>query len=438
MNVFKLAWRYLTNRPLVSLLTIIGVALGAGLISSVLTLRAETRRTFLEAGHSFDLVVGAKGSPLQMVLSSLYHMDVPTGNIPYDLYEEVKDDFRVSAAVPIGLGDNYKGFRLVGTNNDMFAMMHNELDEEPYPLFEIDEGRMNFEGDTDAILGYEVSRLTGLDIGDTFYGTHGVVSLAGSEDHDNITYEVVGILESSGTPNDRAIFIPIEAVWAVHDYEEEVHNELFGTGETEEAEEEETEEEPTWAFAPKPRESKKEVTAILIQLEAVGTRFQLLEEINEDTDGMGAVPIQEMMRLYTQILAPVQKSLLAVAYLVVVVATLSVLTSLYQAGERRRRDIAVMRSLGAYPREIFFVVMIESMMITLGGVLLGALLGHGALAIVRDQLFLQAGLSLRPWSISVEEIKALSVVIAAGLVAGLIPSIIAYRSTPVKDLQLNN
>jgi len=435
MNVFKLAWRYLTNRPLVSLLTIIGVALGAGLISSVLTLRAETRRTFLEASHSFDLVVGAKGSPLQMVLSSLYHLDVPTGNIPYDLYEEVKDDFRVSAAVPIGLGDNYKGFRIVGTNNDMFTMMHDELDEEPYPLFELQEGRMDFESDFDAVLGYEVARLTGLEVGDTFSGTHGVVSLAGSESHDNFPYEVVGILESNGSPNDRAIFVPIEAVWAVHDYEEEVHNELFGSGE---AEEEESEEEPTWAFAPKPRETKKEVTAVLIQLEAVGTRFQLLEEINEDTDGMGAVPIQEMMRLYTQILAPVQQSLLAVAYLVVVVATLSVLTSLYQAGERRRRDIAVMRSLGAYPREIFFVVMIESMMITLGGVLLGALLGHGALAIVRDQLFLQAGLSLRPWSVSIEEIKALSVVIAAGLVAGLIPSIIAYRSTPVKDLQLNN
>lgn len=437
MSLFHFAWRYLVNRPLVTLLTIIGVALGSGLISTVLTLRSETQRTFLEASYTFDIVVGAKGSPLQMVLSSLYHIDVPTGNIPYEEYEKITEDFRVEKAIPIGLGDNYQGFRFIGTTNEFFEVENRDVDGDSVPLFDGGDGRLELQDSFDAILGSDVAAMTGLKIGDTFSGTHGLMALAGSESHDEFPYTVVGIFNRTGTPHDRGIYTTLDAVWAIHDAEEMLHASMGSTpsaseenGDGDDAESEEA----FWAFAPVEREQRKEVTAVLVQLKAAGLRFQFKEEISEETDAMAAIPIEQMFRLYNQILAPVEKSLLAVAYLVVVVAVLSVLTSLYQAGERRRRDIAIMRSLGAFPSEVFLIVLFEAILVTAGGVLLGAILGHGGLAIANKVILQQSGLPIRPFVVTSTELIALGVVLAAGILAGLLPSIMAYRGTPVRDL----
>ncbi len=438
MTLWHIAWRYLWSRPLVTLLTLAGVALGAALISTVLTLRSETERVFLEEGTLVDMVVGAKGSPLQLVLSSVYHLDTPTGNIPWSDFERLQSDHRVRRAIPIGLGDNYEGFRIVGTTNDFFAMERRDPETENLePVFEMKRGQWDFSDPFHAVLGSEVARQTGLGIGATFVGSHGVVAIPGSEEHSDTPYTVVGVLAPSATSNDRAIFTTIEAVWEVHRQEEELHDRLYGGKEAQEetATEEETDDSGGWVFAPEPiKESEEEVTAVLLQLTSPGLRLWMSEEIRNETNSMAAIPINEMLRLYQIALRPMEKALLGVAYLVVVVAGLSVLTTLYQAGERRRRDVAVMRSLGATPLEVFLIVQLEAFLISVLGTAGGWLLGHATVFAAAGVLRESAGLTVSAWRIMPGELTALGIVAGIGLVAGVIPAVLAYRRSPVEDL----
>lgn len=448
MNLLAIAWRYLLARPLVSILTVIGVALGSGLISLVLTIRSETQRTFLSESYLFDSVVGAKGSPLQMVLSSIYHLDIPTGNIPESLVAELKNDFRVERAIPIGLGDNYKGFRIVGSVPELFEIETNRFGERGTEtrFFEAAEGTLDISQPFNAVLGSSVAAQTGLRVGDQFSGSHGLVSIPGSEVHDEFPYTVIGILKATNTSQDKAIFSSLEATWSVHDAEKALHDSIFNAGKnkstTSSAEaspdgdtEAPTDLEAAWAFAPSEVKSVREVTAVLVQLKSAGLRFQFAEEITEQTSAMAAIPIQEVQRLYINFLSPMERTLLIVAYLVVVVAVLSILTSLYQAGERRRRDVAILRCLGAHPSQVFLIVLLEAMLISLLGVALGWLVAHGSLMVFAVEVQSQLGFGIRPFVLNHEEAIALGIVLLSGMIAGLGPSLMAYRGTPVVDLQ---
>jgi putative ABC transport system permease protein len=437
VSLWHLAWRYLWSRSLVTLLTLAGVALGCGLISSVLTLHRETSRAFQDEAALFDLVVGAKGSPLQLVLSSVYHLDIPTGNIPYSRFEALAADPRVAAAIPIALGDNHKGYRIVGTTPGMAgAMRRGTRDREPQPLVTLREGRWVGE-DFDAVLGAEVAAATGLRVGDTFAGTHGIVALAGSEEHDNFPYTVVGILEPGGVHNDRAIFTSLEAVWAVHDYDEALHTQLF-SGDDEEEEEDAAEDDGDaggFLFGGTGTIKRgREVTAVLVQLRTPAMRLWMIDQIRNETESMAAAPLMEILKLTEQILRPMQRTLMAVAWLVVVVSALTILTTLYQSAERRRRDLAIMRALGAHPWESFALVLLEAVFITTLGIALGWLLGHGGVALGAGLLQRETGLAVAPWVTSREELRAFGVVLASGVVAGLLPALLAYRRPPASDL----
>lgn len=400
MSLWRLAWRYAWTRPLVTVLTLAGLALGAALISGVLSLRRETQRAFMQGSASYDLVVGAKGSPLQLVLSSVYHLDVPPGNIPYARYEALRADARVRAAYPIGLGDNFRGFRIVGTEPALLDAQRIEPDEPPVNLFALREGRA-FTGAFEAVLGHDVARQAGLAPGDTFTGSHGLVAGIGPDDHAHHPYTVVGVLAPSGRPDDRAIFVPLDAVWRIHAHEEA---------------------------------DAREVTAVLVQLKVAGLRLWVADEIQRETEAMAAIPMNEMFRLYRQILGPVQRMLMAAAYLVVTVAALSMLAALYQSAERRRRDLAILRALGAHPGEIFALVMSEAVLLTLMGLAAGWLLGHGAAAVAAHHLQQTTGLALSAWTSDRTEALALLVVAACGCLSGLVPALAGYRRSPVEDI----
>ncbi|CAN5492860.1 ABC transporter permease [soil metagenome] len=434
MSLIRMSWRFLWGRSLVTILTIAGVALGAALISSVLTLRRETQRTFVAESGLVDLVVGAKGSPLQLVLSSLYHLDMPTGNIPYSRYEALKKDPRVTAAVALGLGDNYHGFRIVGTGPEYFELRDRESTGASAAHFHIAEGHV-FAANFEAVIGSEVARQSHLKVGDKFVGSHGLVAIAGGEEHDEFPYHVVGILAAGGGSADRAIFTPLGSVWAIHDHEKAEHAALAGdTKETSST----TTGHGSYSFlrtgASTKRSNEREVTAVLVQLKTPGMRLWMAEEIKNQTESMAAIPINEMLRLYQQILAPIERALLAVAYLVVVVSALTVLTTLYQSAERRRRDMAILRTLGAHPRDIFILFLLEGVLLTLGGLVAGAVLGH--LLVGFSGYFFRAstGLVVNGWSMDATEVHALLFVAAIGVVAGLLPGCIAYRRAPAVDL----
>lgn len=453
MSLWRIAWTYIWRRAFVTVLTVAGVALGAALVSGVLTLRRESRALFLDEAAIFDIVVGAKGSPLQLTLSAVYHLDAPTGNIPWDRYLALRDDFRVRTAIPLGLGDNYRGYRIVGTTPGIFEVRRWDRDmADPQLMLRFAQGGP-FVDTFDAVLGSEVARQTGLGIDSVFVGVHGIRPLPGSEAHDDFPYRVVGVLAPSGTSKDRAILVPIEAVWEVHRAEAELHRRLYGDYDDEpDPEPLDEDDEPIdegYAFlaawdesrpaAPSPGPGgvfagDEEATAVLVQLRTAGMRMMMSEEIRNQTEAMAAIPLLEMQRLTSGVLRPMERALLAIAALVCVVALLSVLATLLQSAERRRRDAALLRVLGAHPAEILVLMLLEAVFISLIGTALGWLLGHGGAALAAAHLRETMGIVASPWSMDRAEWTALLAIASAGVLAGLTPALLAYRRSPVRDL----
>ena len=412
MSFFAMAWRYLTFRWLVSLLTVAGISLGVALVCAVLSLRHESERALSREAGLYDLVAGGKGSPLQLVLASVYHLDSPTGNVPYADYERLRRDSRVLWAAPVGLGDNYSGYRIVGTEVQFFDLPDRNGD----PFFRFMEGKV-FEDRFEVVLGSQVASSSGLGVGDGFFGTHGLVEVPGAEVHRDFPYRVCGILAPTGTAQDRAIFGTLESVWEIHETEDRLHSAIQGTALLE-------------------GRKEREATAILVRLKTPGLRLWMADEIRKETDGIAAIPINEILRFQRGIVGPVQRALLAVAAAVVAVSCLTVLVTLHQAAERRRRDIAILRSIGAVRTEVAALVFTEGLLLTGGGILLGLLLGHGGLALSVGPFRDATGMVLNPWQIPSSELVALGVMAGCGAIASLFPSISCYRRTPIEDLHL--
>jgi len=425
MSLWRIAWGYLWNRKLTTGLTVLSVALGVGLIYSVLTLREETRKRFEEEGQSFDIVVGAKGSPLQLVLSALYFMDVPTGNILLSDYEALRQHEDVAAAFPISMGDTYHGYRIVGTDRALFdyTWTHPLTGEVQHP-FRIAEGQF-FTTSFEAVLGSTVARTEGLTIGDTFVGTHGFIELPEGMGHvhaDN-PYTVVGILKPSGSPNDRAIFCTLDSVWKVHGghAHDEGHEPHEGDHDHDEGH--------------KPHEVNDEITAVLISLESPTLRFQFREYVDDTLNAMAAIPINQIADLYETILGTAKSVLLAVGYLVVVISAISILIGLYLSILQRKRDLAVMRALGASAFEIVGSVLIEAFWVTVLGIGFGWLLGNGVCWCIGLYLIKQYGLAIGVFGLPTsEELVAFSTVALVGILAGIVPAWQAYRSDVARDL----
>lgn len=404
MSLWHIAWSYLWNRKLTTGLTILSVALGVGLISAVLTLRDETQRRFEEEGQAFDVVIGAKGNPLQLVLSTVYFLDAPTGNIGMDIFESIKDHEDVVAAFPIGMGDSYQGFRIVGAGRDLMDFTRGE--DKAYALA---SGRY-FDAPFEAVIGANVAQDTGLKLGDTFTGTHGLISSPLTDTHEDHPYTVVGIMERSGSPNDRAIFCDLQSVWAAHshDPDEEGHDE----------------------HGHEPRE----ITAALVKLASPALRFEFKDTVNQKYTAMAAIPIQEIQKLYEQLLGTAKLVLLAIGYLVVAISALSILIGLYMAILQRRRDLAIMRALGATRGEIFGAVIIEAFWVTLLGIGAGWFMGTSVCLALNHYLVAEIGFRVPPVRISADLVSAYSAVLLMGLFAGILPAWQAYRTNVARDL----
>ncbi len=407
MSLWRIAWSYLWNRKLTTALTILSVALGVGLISAVLTLREETQRRFEEEGQAFDIVIGAKGNPLQLVLSTVYFLDAPTGNMDISIFNELKEHEDVVAAFPIGMGDTYRGYRIVGTTSDLMDFTWG--DRTPYALA---EGRY-FEDSFEVVIGANVAEDTRLTLGSTFYGTHGFVDSPYAEVHDDHPYTVVGIMERSGSPNDRAIFCNIQDVWDVHDHCDHHHEHGAECDH---------------------RRPHDDITAALIKLASPAIRFEFKELVNRNYNAMAAIPIQEIQKLYEQLLGIAKLVLLAIGYLVVAISALSILIGLYMAILQRKRDLAIMRALGATRGEIFGAVIIEAFWVTLLGVGAGWLMGALVCAVLNQYLVAQVGFHVSAVHLTADLVAAYSAVILMGLIAGILPAWQAYRTDVARDL----
>jgi putative ABC transport system permease protein len=396
MSDLRLALAYLRARMLVTVLTVVSVALGLGLAVAVLQFSHQTKDTLVKEAGYYDLVVGAKGSPLQLVLNGLYYLDAPVGNIDVRLWHELEKDPAAELVVPLTMGDNYLGSPIVGTTPDF---LKNRKATGGGTL--LAQGRM-FEKPFEATVGAQVARLQHVTLGQQLVGAHGWTK---SDDlHPQFPYTVVGIMASTGTAVDRAVYTDYHSTWIVHSHPD--------ADEAAEAHE---------------HHADQELTSVLVRLSQPGRRFMMVRHINEHGAAMAAVPVDQISRLVGVFIAPLQGMLLLVAYLVVVVAALSILIGLYLTIHQRRRDIAILRAVGATRLDVFRMITVEAATIAGFGVVFGWLCGHGLVAALSPLLATRFGIVADPWQLQPLELGLGISVWLLGILAGLLPAAMAYR-----------
>jgi putative ABC transport system permease protein len=417
MSLWTIAWHYLWDRKLTTCLTILSVAISVGLISSILTVLGETRQRFEEEQSAYDIVVG-QGSELQLVLNAVYFLDRPTANMPYKDYLTMKEHEDVTHAFPIQLGDGYRGFRIVGTIRELFNFPweSNVTGEERFP-YQLSSGDF-FDGPMQAVLGHQVAETTGLKIGDEFAGHHGTKDWGAlsAVDHSDEFYTVVGIMKPSGTSNDRAIFVNLQSVWDLH---------------------EEHDDEPDGSAEEEHDENEREVSAVLIDLYSSSDRFSFMEYVNEEIRLTPAIPVVQIKNLYDQILAPAVIIMISIGYVIVMISALSIMIGLYLAIIQRKRDLAIMRALGATAPEIFGSVLIEAFIVTVLGIGAGWILGKGVALGIGEYMSRTYGMNVGGVSTSTQEIGFFAIVAIIGLLAGVVPAWQAYQTDVANDLQAN-
>lgn len=406
MSPLAIAWRNLTTRPVQTALTALIVAMGAGLAVAVIALAGGTRRGLVEAGGPFELVVGPKGSATQLVNSSVLLQDLPLGNLSYASYKALAADPRVMAAVPLGLGDNVQGLRLVGTTPALFQVSRGSAE----PFYRLAQGQP-FKGEFTAVLGSAAAARLGLGIGETFVSSHGVMPTFEEVAHDARPYTVVGLLAPTDTPADLGIYVPLESVWAVHG--------LHGPEDRPSGEAHDDEED-------------SEVTAVLVRARDVSSAYQLYQELNAASDVQAALP-GAVLTQYLDLLGQGQQVLSLVAGVALVMAGLSVALTLYGVVLAREREIAVLRALGASRQIVLGTALIESLLLGTLGLLGGLTLGYAAAAAVATVVRQQSAIAITLGPEPVLGYVALAL-LGIGLLAGLAPALRAYRIDPAVTL----
>ena len=421
MNLLKLSGSYIKAKPLNTLLNILLLALGIAIITVLLLASKQVEKSLTQNSRGIDLVVGAKGSPLQIILASIFHMDYPTGNIELSEAKKLARNRLIKNTIPLSLGDSYQGYRIVGTNYDYLDLYQ----------VEVADG-VRWERPLEVTLGAAVAQQLGLTIGDNFASSHGFMD-DGLNVHDEQQFTVTGVLAPTRGVVDNLILTSLESVWQVHDHgtgtdTDTTHHE----GEHHHGEEHDHEHENNHdhdeAITKQglPAEGGQ-ITSLLVQFRSPMAAVQLPRYINERTNMQAASPPFETARLFSLIGVGVDM-LQGFAYVIVVIAALSIFIALYNSLKARRYDLAVMRSLGASPPLLFTHVIVEGIIITLTGCLLGLLLGHAVLY-VATQLYARPGqLGIAAGQFLTEELWILVGSLVVGLIASLIPAIQAYRT----------
>jgi putative ABC transport system permease protein len=392
MNGWRLVVAYLGARPLMTLLSVMLVALGIATVTVVTLATGQFEDRLQRDAAGIDLVVGAKGSPLQLVLAGVYHVDVPPGNVPLAALESLRANRQVASSIPLSLGDSFRGYRIVGTVPDYLGL-HRAT---------IAEGRV-FGEPMEAVLGATVARATGLRTGARFVGSHGLAP--DGPEHDDDVYTVVGVLAPTGGVIDRLVLTPLESVWFVHEGQPE--------DETERA----------------ILEAEREVTMILLRYASPLAAASLPRAINAEPRLQAASPAFESARLF-QLVGIGVDGVRAFGLMLLAMAALSVFVALFQALSDRRRELALMRMLGAPPSRLFSLLLLEGLLLTALGVALGTALGHAALTVAGHWFSPRGELPLTGLDFDTMELAHAAGALLLGAAAALVPAWRASR-TPV-------
>jgi putative ABC transport system permease protein len=399
MNIGGIVLRSLRQHALSTVVTAVSVALAGGLLLTVWVVRTQSQAAFTGINGGYDAVLGARGSKLQLVLNSIFHLEASPGNVEWPDFLDIQNNPDVERAVPIAVGDNYHGWRIVGTTPDFFG----EGEYAPGKKFDLRPGGKWFDPlRREAVVGSFAAEKLKLKLGDKFHPFHGLIFDEHKQHAE--TYVVVGLLKPSNTPADRVIWIPLEGIQRMSG-----HNPAAAT----------------------------EVSAVLVKLKADSALagFQLDTLYNKQGTRLTfAWPIGRVMAELFDKIGWFDRVLTLIAWLVALVATSSILASLYNSMNERRRELAILRALGARRVTVFAVIVLESSAIAALGVVLSfgayAALISAVAAIIRAQ----TGVVLEPFAFNPVMLWEPLVFIALGALAGIIPAVKAYRTDVAGNL----
>jgi putative ABC transport system permease protein len=336
MNIVKLSYKNIIAKPLQTFLTVLILSLSIGLLLGVKQLNKVFESQLQQSLNGVDMVVGAKGSPLQLVLSTVLHIDNPTGNISYNEAKKIAENKYIQDAIPISIGDNYKGYKIVGTSIG-FVDMHKTG---------IKTGAM-FTKNFEVVIGNAVSENLNLNIGDTFYSSHGMIENA-VESHDGHPLKVVGILKPTQNVIDRLVLTNLESIWDLHEHEDENNNQDHN-------------------------HDNEEITALLIKFKNKRGLLFLPRSINANTSFQAALPKYQLDKLF-QSTAIGTKAITWIALSILFVSGISMFVSLYRMVKEKAKELALIRTYGATRNQLILLVFSEGLLIGVFSFILGVLL----------------------------------------------------------------
>ncbi len=431
MNLFVIAWKSIRQRALASSLTSLSVALGVALMIAVLVINGIVSQTFNQSASGYDLIVGPKGSELQLVLNTIYRVSQPIENLPYRYYLQLKRDPRIADVVPIALGDVTQegAFPIVGTIDRYFAL-------EYVPGRKLRVRGHFFRGPFDAVIGARVARVNGWDLGTKFRLVHGGAD--SDHVHDEL-FEVVGVLEATGTPNDKTVFVDLEGFYHIQGHDKPLEEararerEFYGGDPPPITDEDET----TAGESGHGHHldiAQKEVTALLVNMKSMVHVPLFQAELKEGFKAMAVRPLQQIKWLMDNIVGHVHTMLLVLSGLIVGVSGVSIFVSIYNSMSDRRREIAIMRALGAQRQTVFAIVLAESILLCVGGAAMGLLFGHGLVFVAAPIVEARSGFPLDPLTFDPLELVVLPTMIVLASLVGFIPALTAYRTDVARTL----
>ena len=406
--ILLLALKSLFNRKFTIGLTVLSISLSATLLLGVERIRTESRNSFTNTISGTDLVVGARSGPIQLLLYSVFRMGHATNNISWQSYQEIAEKPSVAWTIPISLGDSHKGYRVMGTSADYFA--HFQYGSKQKLKVEAGEA---FQDIYDAVLGAEVARKLRYKVGDSIILAHGAGDVSFIK-HDDKPFVVKGILAPTGTPVDQTIHVSLEGIEAIH-VDWKAGAPMAGMSISAD-------------HARRLDLTPTAITAFLMKLQSPIAIFEMQRTINQFKDEpltaiLPGVALQQLWEL----IGIAEKALMAVSGFVVIVGIVGMLTTLMTGLNERRREMAILRSVGARPIHVFSLIIGEALMVTIVGVVGGVVLLYTSLILAQPVLLSQFGLFIDISFFSVYELVLMTIVLLAGLIAGLLPGWRIYR-----------
>ena len=401
MNIFKLSLKNIFNKPLSSTISLALLILGIGIISLLLQLNTLIKDHMDNNLKGIDMVVGAKGSPLQLILSSVYHIDSPTGNISLEEAEKISKNRMVGSSIKLLYGDNFKGYRIVGAEKKFIELYNGK----------IKKGK-NLSKPFEVLVGSKVYSKLKIDIGDDLISSHGLRETG--ESHDDKSFKVVGLLEPSNSVIDQLIITLPQSVWDVH-----------GNHNLEEEHEHDQDEEH--------QHDDREITAMLIKFKSPMNIIQFPRQINETTNLQAAVPSYEISRLFKLFGFGIE-TLSYLAYLIIVVSGFSLFINLFNSMRERKYEMALIRTLGASRLQLSTMIIFESIILTISGFILGLLFSRFGVMFVSSLMEESINYNLSSFRILNEEYWLLLLSVIIGLLASLIPAVQVYKMNISKIL----